>query len=288
MRIDRLASVYACHTVRGIGLPRIKPGIPILMYHSVSDDGEQGVAPYHRLTTSPMRFLEQMQFLQAGRFEVISLCEAAHRLVSGLSISDRSVVLTFDDGFDDFRTHAWPVLAASGFTATMFLPTAFIGQTKQSFKGRGCLTWPDVRSLQREGVSFGAHTVNHPVLYGLPWTAIRRELRDSKQRIENELQICVQTFAYPFAFPQEDRPFVAQFRMELVDAGYSTAVTTIIGRARTNSDLRCLERLPVNDGDDEQLFGAKLKGNYDWLGRVQWASRVLKKTLNGAPCRFGR
>jgi peptidoglycan/xylan/chitin deacetylase (PgdA/CDA1 family) len=161
----------------------------------------------------------------------------------------------------------------------MFLPTGFIGHARQTFKGRECLTWSEVRELHGEGIEFGSHTVSHRVLNRLPWSEVQRELLDSRLRIEDELQVPISTFAYPFAFPREDGPFIARFREELACQGYSAAVTTVIGRAGRRSDALCLERLPVNDADDETLFEAKLLGAYDWLGAVQSVVRSAKHAV---------
>jgi peptidoglycan/xylan/chitin deacetylase (PgdA/CDA1 family) len=218
-----------------------------------------------------------MQFLHDRQFYVIDLREALRRLDYGTLSSERVVVVTFDDGFDDFRSTAWPVLAHFGFTATVFLPTAFIGETRRSFKGRPCLTWGDVRALHSSGVSFGAHTVHHPVLYGMSWSDIRRELRDSRDLIEQELHASIDSFAYPFAFPQEDRSFTQRFSQEVAEAGYRTAVTTIVGRAHCNANRFALSRLPVSDRDDRSLFGTKLTGGYDWIGPLQ---RVARRSRN--------
>lgn len=251
------------------------------MYHSISDDPDKSAPAYYRVTTSPKRFRQQMQFLRDGQFEVLSLSKALTRIASGLGSPERSVVVTFDDGFEDFRRHAWPVLSMFRFTATVFLPTAFIGQTRRSFKGRNCLTWEEVRDLHQSGISFGAHTVNHPVLYGMPWTQIKTELRDARDQIENELQAPVQSFSYPYAFPQEDVTFVARLKAELLNSGYSCAVTTVIGRAQQGSHSLSLKRLPVNDSDDASLFASKLKGAYDWIGGFQSVVRRAKGQARG-------
>jgi len=273
-QIDRWASVYAAHPLLEAGLLQPKPAIPILMYHSVSNDREAGVSSSYRLVTSPARFREQMQHLYERKFKVIGLSDVMRRLGTDSSSMDRTVVLTFDDGFDDFRTSAWPVLASFGFTATMFLPTAFVGRSSLSFQGRTCLTWSDVRALHKDGVSFGAHTIHHPVLYRMPWADIKRELHDSRKLIQEELQACIDLFAYPYAFPQEDRVFVKRFTREIADAGYRTAVTTVIGRARSNASPLTLKRLPISERDDLALFHSKLVGAYDWVGRIQlWARR---------------
>jgi peptidoglycan/xylan/chitin deacetylase (PgdA/CDA1 family) len=278
-QFDRWTSLYAAQPLISAGLLKPPRGIPILMYHSVSVSHESRTLPYYRMTTSPKRFYEQMQLLRDRHFEVIHLSEALRRLRDGIATNERSVVLTFDDGFDDFRTNAWPILAQFNFKATMFLPTAFVGSSRRSFKGRDCLTWQDVRALHRSGASFGAHTVNHPVLYGMTWAAIKRELRDSRQLIEQELQAAVDSLAYPYAFPQEDRSFVDRFGREAAEAGYRIVVTTAVGRAKRNSNPLALKRLPISDFDDEWLFGSKLAGAYDWIGRLQLLVRRSKKIL---------
>ncbi len=74
------------------------------------------------------------------------------------------MVITFDDGFADFYTNAFPLLNRYGFSATVYLPTAYIGKSAREFKGVECLTWDQVRALDRAGVEFGSHTVSHPQL----------------------------------------------------------------------------------------------------------------------------
>lgn len=279
VQLDRLGSRVLVQPLLDFGLIPTTPAIPILMYHSISSDAEPGVGPYYRLTTTPARFREQMQWLKDCGYAVIDIPEALRRLDSGSKAGPPAVVLTFDDGFHDFFTHAWPVLDEFGFTATMFLPTAFIGSERRSFNGRRCLTWCEVRELRSCGVSFGAHTVSHPVLHRLSYDEVRREIGDSRARIEYCLQERVTAFAYPYAFPQEDRRFVAWLRQELVALGFESGVTTAIGRAKRGQDPMVLKRLPVNDCDDLGLFSTKLAGGYDWMCTVQLLSRAAKKAF---------
>lgn len=256
------------------------------MYHSVSSDLEQGVKPYYRLVTSPGRFREQMQWLSELGYTGVALEEA---LSGGIhsSLTGRQVAITFDDGFQDFYTEAWQILERHGFTATVYLPTGFISQTRKSFGGRQCLTWDEVRELRRSGIWFGSHTVTHPKLYNLSWKEIDRETKNSKECIEEELQEEVTSFAYPYAFPQEDDQFRRTITTLLRDRGYRSCVTTVIGRSRSADDPLFLSRLPVNSCDDRQLFEAKLQGAYDWLASAQYAYRRMRgwtKTRRGQRC----
>jgi peptidoglycan/xylan/chitin deacetylase (PgdA/CDA1 family) len=169
------------------------------------------------------------------------------------------------------------VLQRHGFNATMYLPTAFIGDGRRQFKGRDCLTWTEVAELHRAGFEFGSHTVTHPRLVDLPWNQIRDELAESKRAIELRLNTSVTTFAYPYAFPQHQRRFACDFRDALRACGYRTAVTTRIGHVAAGDDLLSLRRLPANSADDPALFRAKLQGFYNWMAGPQLAAKTLRR-----------
>ena len=276
-RFDRYLTLSLFRPLREAGLANGEQSVPILMYHSIANDAEEKIQPYYRLATSPRRFADQMQWLGNSGFQGVSLEEALAALADGKSNRRPLVAITFDDGFRDFYTAAWPVLQSHGFTATMHLPTDFIGTLRKSFLGKECLTWNEVRELRAQGVRFGSHTASHPKLYELPWAAIENELELSKMHLEQELGEAITGFAYPFAFPQEDGRFTSRFAEMLRGQGYRNCVTTVVGRVRAQDDLFRLKRLPVNSCDDEALFLAKLHGNYDWLGATQRMVRQIKR-----------
>jgi peptidoglycan/xylan/chitin deacetylase (PgdA/CDA1 family) len=246
------------------------------MYHSISDEDESGLHPYYRVVTDSRRFAEQMQWLAEDGWSAVSLEEGLLRLADDPSNGCRAVAITFDDGFRDFNLEAWPVLQRHGFTATMYLPTAFISRQRISFCGRECLTWDEVRELRAGGIRFGSHTATHPKLHELPWNSIEHEVASSKARLEQELREEIGSFAYPYAFPQEDKNYRATFANLLHRCGYRTCVTTVVGRTRAGDNPLCLRRLPVNSCDDRALFRAKLEGGYDWFGAVQGSLRRAK------------
>ena len=276
MRFDRFLTLNVAHPLRSVRQANGDGSVPILMYHSISDEAEEGVEPYYRLATNPQRFAEQMQWLRNAGYFGVSLEEALGPL-KGSQAGKPLVAITFDDGFRDFHTVAWPVLRRHGFTANMYLATEFISSSRGSFRGKECLTWSEVRELRAQGARFGSHTASHPKLHELSWDAIRSELTVSKECIEKELGEPIDTFAYPYAFPQEDWQFTQRFTNLLRDLGYRSGVTTVLGRARAGDDVFRLKRLPANSCDDEALFIAKLNGAYDWLGSAQRAVRQWKR-----------
>lgn len=281
IRADRIATVYFFHPLRQIVRPA-EPRIPILMYHSISGADEGAKHAYYRIATDPVVFASQLQFLHDHGYTPVGLREAV-RVVEGSAPGPKKpVVLTFDDGYQDFYTTAFPILSRFGYSATMFLPTAYIGQTAGDFKGSRCLTWSQVRELHRAGMEFGSHTVSHPQLSNLKMPDVEEEVRCSKDRIEEQLGYQVESFSYPFAFPETDRMFRERLRAVLEGAGYMNGVSTILGTAARSSDRFFMERLPVNSADDARFLGAKLEGAYDWLHGLQYAYKRTKGSRRDA------
>ena len=156
----------------------------ILTYHSISE----GDSP---LQISPSLFAEQMQWLH-GNVRVAPLGEVVEALVNRTDLPERTVVLTFDDGYQDFHLAAAPVLRRWKLPATIFLPTGFCGRTS-SWAGQGAwgnsqllLDWHQVAALAQEGFTFGAHSITHAALPALSREETKREIVDSKAELEEQ------------------------------------------------------------------------------------------------------
>ena len=265
LRADRLLSVYLVHPLLCHSASKNASNVPILMYHSISGRPEKIRSPYFKTNTSPEDFQTQMQFLHRQGYSCVSLEKALPILRGDQPRYAKLAVITFDDGYRDILTDAFPVMHQYGFSATVFLATAFVGERRGAFNGTECLTWSEIRKLRQHGLQFGSHTVNHPKLYQMEWNEIERELRDSKEEIERRLGERVTTFAYPYAYPQTDSSFIERLTDLLAGSGYECCVTTRVGRAHIQDGVFSLKRLPVNTCDDLALFRAKLDGAYDWL-----------------------
>jgi peptidoglycan/xylan/chitin deacetylase (PgdA/CDA1 family) len=187
----------------------------------------------------------------------------------------KTVVITFDDGYRDFYTDAFEVMRQCGFTATIFLATDRIQDTSVHIEGADYLTWQEVRELHAAGIHFGSHTVTHPDLRSLGPEQIEYELGCSKEIIEQKLGAPVASFAYPFAFPEEDKSFTRFLVDILRNQGFANGVSTIIGRANLANNRYILRRLPVNSWDDAALLRAKLEGGYDWLHWPQMFNKFV-------------
>ena len=117
------------------------------------------------------------------------------------------------------------------------------------------LTWDEVRAMQRQGMTFGAHTVTHPVLSTLPADEARREIADSKATVERELGTRVRAFAYPNGGRGD---FTPETKGIVRDCGYDAAVTTIFGINADPIDRFELRRMAFAD-DSAALFALRFE-----------------------------
>lgn len=158
----------------------------------------------------PEVFEHHLRFLKQNGYSVVPAIEFLKRTLPN---PFSSVVLTFDDGCENFYTEAFPRLLRYGFTATVFIVTDWIGK-------KGYLSWQQLRELQNGGMTIGSHTCSHPHLPDLDPSQIRREIEVSKKNLEEGLHHPVSLFCYPFGgFNAPAIEFVRS-------AGYQLAFTT--------------------------------------------------------------
>src|ERR1035438_7613333 len=112
-RLDRLTTLYFGLPLSKFVGPRNGARVPILMYHSISENLFGRSHPYYHINTAPTIFAQQMRCLRAAGYRTIDLCELMEGFENGKDLS-KTVVLTFDDGYQDFVTDAMPILRQIG------------------------------------------------------------------------------------------------------------------------------------------------------------------------------
>ena len=165
-----------------------EPKVPVLMYHGVSkttDERARSTNPAYCL--SPQAFREQMNWLAENHVPTLSL----QTLLEPQSLHDRkAVVITFDDGWLNNYTEAFPILKEHGLSATVFVATGFMGSP-------GYLTWGQLKEMDRGGITVQSHTVSHRPLLGLSRQELKTELESSKKTIEDRLGKMVEFLSLP-------------------------------------------------------------------------------------------
>ena len=232
------------------------PRVSILMYHQV---GEFPPMRAHRANyCDHRRFARQMGLLHNLGWAVLDLDQALAGLRGERPLPARAVVLTFDDGYDNFADFALPVLVRYGFPATVYAISGWLGQPIRWYGDEPDRPRPRLmdagrlREIQAAGITIGSHTVNHARLAELEPAAQRRELRDSKAALEDLLGSPVRHLCYPFG--SFDLAAVHAAR----DAGYASATTCLRGAARVADHPLALPRKAISFGDSLLGFAWKL------------------------------
>lgn len=226
--------------------PRKSPPLSVLMYHQV---GEFDSPKAHRAGYCHVgRFRSQMRYLKRFGYRVLGLEEALAGLFGEAPLPSRGVVITFDDGYQNFRDHAWPVLAELDFPATVFLVSSLVGDRSRwlGHEGRDApmMDAATVRELRRAGVLFGSHSVSHPRLSRLTAPAVREEVTRSRAMLEDLLGEPVEHFCYPFG------DYDSAVRDQVAAAGYRSALTCVRGAANTADNAFEIPRKAISYGDN--------------------------------------
>ena len=240
----------------------------ILMYHEITDE-----RPEEMHAVSKAEFSNQMRWLRQSGYHTVQLADwLAQRSGAGPRLDANSVVITFDDGYLDNYTNAWPILAENGLGGAIFLVAGRMGLTSNwrpgAFGQTPLLSWAAAREMALDGISFGSHTLSHADLSTLAPSAAARELHDARQQIEQALGQPVLNLAYPYG------RFTPAIKDIVRRAGYRAACSCPTGYVgATNADPYDLRRITVLAGDQLSDFVAKVQG--DWRQRLQWYRRVL-------------
>ena len=236
--------------------------IRVLMYHDISNEYVPG--EWEQSTTPTTLFAAQMRWLREAGYRVIDGYEAVEMLSGRCPWpAEPLAVLTFDDGLRSYVRNAWPVLEHLRFPSTLFVATGFVG------RDRRYLNWGEVQQLRRSGlVTCGSHTVSHTKLRGLPAERVRRELRESKQVMEDHLQRPVTLLAYPYgSYDTFDESTIAGLKAE----GFVGAFTTIAGTNPAGTECFRLRRTRISWVDQLPEFQMTMAGAFDWYAGYQWA-----------------
>ncbi|MFZ5800353.1 MAG: polysaccharide deacetylase family protein [Candidatus Omnitrophota bacterium] len=220
--------------------------VPILNYHSVNAPGVNEDTP----KVSPEMFERQMDFINRLGYRVISIKEYIEGRQQGKKLNN-CIVITFDDGYEDNYTFAFPVLSRYGFPATVFLIA------KEVDTPRFLKLW-QIRKMYRQRISFGAHSFSHLYLPAVKEEKVlRREISGAKRFLEKKLGFPVEFLAYPTGGFNE--------RVELLakEAGYNAAFTTNRGKGKFNRDPFALKRIKITQNSRPGIIlWFKLSGYY--------------------------
>lgn len=195
--------------------------LPILTYHRLLPEAPTVERDPKRIAVSQEQFRTHLRWLKRFGYRSVRLEDYVQRLKKRQSYPPRHFAITFDDGYVEVLTLALPVLKEFGFTATVFAVSDELGGKNHWDDGEAALlTIDQYRELEKAGITIGAHSCTHAHLPRVEDALAKRELRDSKIRLEAALGHPVALFAYPYG-ETDDR--IDAFARE---AGFEAAFAT--------------------------------------------------------------
>jgi peptidoglycan/xylan/chitin deacetylase (PgdA/CDA1 family) len=208
--------------------------VPVLMYHYLSAP-PAGADIYRRdLSVTPELFAAHLDAMQQAGYTPISLYALLDYLTLGSPLPAKPVVLTFDDGYRDNYTNAFPMLRERGLTATFFIVTDFIHDERPEY-----LTWDMVREMYTGGMSIESHGRNHISLANKDSDYLIWQALGSYESIEVEIGVRPRFISYPAG--EYDSSTINIFR----SANYWAGFTTKQGATHRSDDLFQMRRIRV-------------------------------------------
>ena len=244
----------------------------ILAYHSINDRRKDS------LSVSTENFRWQIEYYLNKGYRTITL-EDYHQ--KKYSEEQKILIITFDDGYADNYTHAFPILKKLNCTAQIFLTVDFIDTDNTFWWDRDkiidgntidflTLSLPQINEMRDYGINFGSHTLSHPMLTQINVKNAKHEIRESKRKLEELLDCEISVFCYPHGDLNEEI-------INLVSkAGYKNAVVTTENPLFKNSQF-CLERFGVYNETSKVKFYLKNKKIFRLLNEVLHGKHNAKK-----------
>jgi len=223
--------------------------IPIFVYHSVSRDPAEWIAPF---TVTPEQFASHLGAIADAGYTTLTVSSFVDALRAGM-LPERAALVTFDDGFADTRDTALPQLVERGMTCTVYVTTAFM-QSAKGPQGDAMLDVEAIRELASTGVEIGGHSHTHPQLDTVTDARARSEIFICKALLEEALTTPVRSFAYPHGYSS------VRVRLAVRQAGFDSACAVGNAFSHEMDDVLRLSRLMIRNTTSTAHVGAWVEG----------------------------
>ncbi len=207
---------------------------PTLMYHHVQSPEAAKAKNQTGLTARTADFKTQMQYLKDKGYSVISMQDLLNFFEQGIKPSSKSVLLTFDDGYDDFYTDAYSILREFNYPATVFIPTGLMNNP-------GYLYWDKIAEMSANGILFANHTWSHKNVAAKE-EVLKMEISTADVQLNEKGLNTPKVFAYPYGL---EGSLAISFLRGL---NYKLAFTTRHGGTLCKKQMLDLPRIRIGNG----------------------------------------
>ncbi len=199
--------------------------IPIIMYHNINDNYS---IEDSTVEMAKDEFYDQLRAIKNEGYTTITFDEYISYALGETKLPEKPIILTFDDGYLNNYTVAYPILKEMGMKATIFIITERMGM--QNGVKYPHFTWDQAKEMEGSGViDIESHTNYHNELDKISYSSLAFELRKSKFLIDKHLNKNTKVLAYPYGFYNDDvikmakaSGYKACVRIESVNPGVNT------------------------------------------------------------------
>ena len=254
---------------------KYQKNLRIIVYHSVcKTDSAKNIREWNLPLAS---FHAQMDYIASHQYNVFTVDHAICYLNSGKPFPEKSVCITFDDGFHDNYLYAYPILLRYGLKATFYLVTEYVDSNKSfswlkhgdpsHMKTKGELScrsmdWSEVVEMKNHGMDFSSHSHTHPNFSELDIDKCKWEIIESRKVLESHIGSVSKVFACPFYI---HGPNITKVKQLLQENGFNGAFFNKFGAVTSQSDCFDLPRISIYGNDSLAVFKCKINGGFDWL-----------------------
>ncbi|MDD4894964.1 MAG: GNAT family N-acetyltransferase, partial [Candidatus Omnitrophica bacterium] len=255
----------------------IRNNLVILRYHRILSDGKKdGI----NISVNKGSFENQIEYI-GKHFKVLDTGNIIERLKRGERFTEPTLAITFDDGYKNNYTYAYPILRRYSIPATIFLTANYINENKTFSWDKeiakygdsydtAMLTWQEIGEMAKGGISFGSHTLTHPKLSEISLEDAKKEIFESGIMLKEKLGKEAVTFSYPHG--SLDIPV----KNLVKEARYTAAFVSTDGFYSDRNDLFELRRKAIHENlvtnpfgkFSRCLFALEIEGVFDLLFRL--------------------
>lgn len=245
-------------------------GIPILLYHRIGteNDCKQPVS-----CTLIDEFDKEINYLKKNNYYFINIEELMNYINGKIILPNKSVLITFDDGYKNNYIYAFPIIKKYHAKATIFINTNFIGRKVPLRVGGNIfnevlqdkadvfyyfLSWDEIKEMYKEGIDFQPHGHSHSDLTKIGEKDIIKEICKSKEILEKTLRKKIYFFSYPFG--RYNKKVISLLQKQKFKASFALKS----GIAKSKVDLWTLPRTEIGKGISFNRFKATLSDYMRW------------------------
>lgn len=235
---------------------------PILLYHHVAPKGKMDcMRPW---LVFQDEFVRQLDIILGMGYKTVHLNTLFNDIESKNKTEKHKVVVTFDDCGTDLMDYAVPELRKRGLTATFFVPVGKLGEyndwdSSEKWPKIPIMNEANIRFLIDSGFEIGSHGVNHIDMGRCSSDVALKELKESKQQLEDLFGIPIHFFAFPFGEYPKDYFSLCS------NSGYRGACGISSPYKYVTENPYALRRILIHTGDTQVRFFFKMTKPYLWI-----------------------